>query len=73
LLDEESGQMQNNLHPQLAPEINLESQRDDAFFAAIIDYLQNGFLPSDKNTAQRVLFRQTISSSKMTNCGIWRI
>jgi hypothetical protein len=56
LLDEETGQMQNNLHSQLAPEIDLESQRDDAFFAAIIDYLQNGFLPSDKNTAQRVLF-----------------
>jgi hypothetical protein len=57
LLDEETGQMQNNLHSQLAPEINLESQRDDAFFAAIIDYLQNGLLPSDKNTAQRVLFQ----------------
>jgi hypothetical protein len=57
VLDEETGQMQNNLHSQLALEINLESQRDDAFFATIIDYLQNGFLPSDKNTAQRVLFQ----------------
>jgi hypothetical protein len=57
LLDEETGQMQNNLHLQLASEINLESQRDDAFFAAIIDCLQNGLLPSDKNTAQRVLFQ----------------
>jgi hypothetical protein len=57
LLDEETRQMQNNLHSQLAPEINLESQRDDAFFAAVIDYLQNGLLPSDKNTAQRVLFQ----------------
>jgi hypothetical protein len=57
LLDEETEQMQNNLHSQLAPEINLESQRDDAFFAAVIDYLQNGLLPSDKNTAQRVLFQ----------------
>jgi hypothetical protein len=57
LLDEETGQMQNNLHSQLAPEINLESQRDDAFFAAVIDYLQHGLLPSDKNMAQRVLFQ----------------
>jgi hypothetical protein len=57
LLDEETEQMQNNLHSQLAPEINLESQRDDAFFAAVIDHLQNGLLPSDKNTAQRVLFQ----------------
>jgi hypothetical protein len=57
LLDGETEQMQNNLHSQLAPEINLESQRDDAFFAAVIDYLQNGLLPSDKNTAQRVLFQ----------------
>jgi hypothetical protein len=57
LLDEKTGQMQNNLHSQLAPEINLESQRDDAFFAAVIDYLQTGLLPSDKNTAQRVLFQ----------------
>jgi hypothetical protein len=49
LLDEETRQMQNNLHSQLAPEINLEAQRDDdAFFAAVIDYLQNGLLPSDK-------------------------
>jgi hypothetical protein len=39
MLDEETGQMQNNLHSQLAPETNLESQRDDAFFAAVIDYL----------------------------------
>jgi hypothetical protein len=37
LLDEETGQMQNILHSQLAPEINPESQRDDAFFAAVID------------------------------------
>jgi hypothetical protein len=44
LLDEETEQMQNNLHSRVAPEINLESQRDDAFFA-------------DKNTAQRVLFQ----------------
>jgi hypothetical protein len=51
LLNEETGQMQNNLHSQLAPEINLESQRDDTFFAAVIDYLQSGFLPSDRNTA----------------------
>jgi hypothetical protein len=57
LLDEETEQMQNNLHSQLAPEFNLESQRDYAFFAAVIDYLQNGLLPSDKNTAQRVLFQ----------------
>jgi hypothetical protein len=57
LLDVETGQMQNNLHSQLAPEINLESQRDYAFFATVIDYLQNGLLPADKNTAQRVLFQ----------------
>jgi hypothetical protein len=57
LLDQETEQMQNKLHSQLAPEINLESQRDDAFFAAVIDYLQNGLLPSDKNTSQRVLFQ----------------
>jgi hypothetical protein len=57
MLDEYTRQMRNNLHSQLAPEINLESQRDDAFFAAVIDYLQHGLLPSDKNTAQRVLFQ----------------
>jgi hypothetical protein len=49
--------MQNALQTQITPQINLQSHRDDPFFAAIIDYLKEGTLPSDKNMAQRVLFQ----------------
>jgi hypothetical protein len=57
MLYDQTREMQNDLQTQITPQINLESQRDDPFFAAIIDYLKEGTLPSDKNMAQRVLFQ----------------
>jgi hypothetical protein len=37
------------------PEINLDSQKDDPFFEAIMNHLQTGALPNDRTLAQRVL------------------
>jgi hypothetical protein len=39
--------------------ITLESQKqDDLFISSIIDYLQTGQLPTDKDFARRVLFQE---------------
>jgi hypothetical protein len=70
LLDEETEQMQNNLHSQLAPEINLESQRDDAFLQQLLITYKMGSYLQTKTRHRECYFRQTISSFKMTNCGI---
>jgi hypothetical protein len=56
MLDDQAREMQNDLQTQITPQINLESQRGDPFFAAIIDYLKEGTSTSDKNMAQRVLY-----------------
>jgi hypothetical protein len=57
LLDEATSTEQANLYSQLSPQINLESQKDDPFFEAVITYLQDGALPNDKTMAQRVLYQ----------------
>jgi hypothetical protein len=54
MLDNQTRKMQNDLQTQITKQNNFESQRDDLFFAAIIDYLKEGTLPSDKYMAQRV-------------------
>ena len=56
-IDEQMREAQNQVQTQIAPVITLESQRDDVFFAAIIDYLQDEKLPSDRNLAQRILYQ----------------
>jgi hypothetical protein len=60
MLDDQTREMQNDLQTQITPQINLESQRDDPFFAAMIDYLKKGTLPSDKNMHRECCFKQTI-------------
>jgi hypothetical protein len=48
-----------NLNEQLTPMITLESQKeDDLFMSTIIDYLQTGQLPTDKDLARRVLLQE---------------
>jgi hypothetical protein len=54
MLDDQTTEMQNDLQTQVTPQINFESQRDDPLFAADIDYLKEGTLPSDKNMEQSV-------------------
>jgi hypothetical protein len=39
------------------PPITLDNQRQDHFFAEIIDYLQDDILPSDKQRAKRILIQ----------------
>jgi hypothetical protein len=56
LMDTETQHRYGNLTQQLTPLITLELQRqDDQFTSAIIDYLQTGKLPTDKDLARRVL------------------
>jgi hypothetical protein len=57
LLDEAANAEQANLYSQLSPQINLESPKDDPFFEAVITYLQDGSLPTDKAITQRVLYQ----------------
>jgi hypothetical protein len=47
LLDEEAKAEQTNLYTQISPQIYLESQKDDQFVEAVINYLQDGTLPTD--------------------------
>jgi hypothetical protein len=57
LLDEEANAEQAKLYTQISPQINLESQKDDHFFEAVINCLQDGTSPTDKAMAQRVLYQ----------------
>jgi hypothetical protein len=50
-LNEQYTQLQNHMNP----ETNLDSQRDDPSFAAIIDHPQTGAPPNDRALAQRIL------------------
>jgi hypothetical protein len=50
-LSEQYSQIQNHMNP----EINLDSQKDDPFFEAVINHLQTGTLPTDRTLAQRIL------------------
>jgi hypothetical protein len=52
-VNEQYSQLQNHM----SPEINLDSQKDDPFFEAVINLLQTGVLPTDRTLAQRILYQ----------------
>jgi hypothetical protein len=52
-LNEQYSQVQSHMNP----EINLDSQKDDPFFGAIINHLQTGAPPNDRTLAQRIVCR----------------
>ena len=55
--------------------INIDNQKHDPFFAAIIQYLQDGFLPSDKQQARRIIIQAefyTIEDNVLWRLGINR-
>ena len=57
LMDETEISEQNKLHEHMSDEVNLQTQRDDSFFAAMIDYITTGALPSDKEQAHRIVIQ----------------
>jgi hypothetical protein len=67
LSDEETRQVQNNLRSKLASEIMMHFSRQLLTTYRMGSYLQT------KTRHRGCWFRQTTSSSKMTNCGIWRV
>ena len=42
----------------ITPRVTLEAQRDDEFFSSMIDYLQTGQLPDDRQKARQILFQE---------------
>jgi hypothetical protein len=57
LLDGQTNAEEANLYTQISPQINLELQKDNQFFEAVINCLEDGTLPTDKTMAQRVLYQ----------------
>jgi hypothetical protein len=58
LMDTDMQQMYDGLRNQLIPVVNLQTQaHNDAFVAAIIEYLTTGQLPTDRDLAKRLLFQ----------------
>jgi hypothetical protein len=57
LIDSALNEHYTQLQSCMSPEINLDSERDDPFFVAIINPLQTGALPNDRAQAQRILCR----------------
>jgi hypothetical protein len=57
ITEAELNERQTQIQSQLTPAVNLQSQRDDPFFHAIIEHLQTGALPNDRTLAQRILFQ----------------
>jgi hypothetical protein len=55
LMDSALNEQYNQIQSHMNPEINLDSQKDDPFFEAIINHLQTGALPNDRTLAQRIL------------------
>jgi hypothetical protein len=57
LMDTTVNEQYTQLQNQMNPEINLDSQKDDPFFEAVINQLQSGVLPTDRTLAQRILYQ----------------
>jgi hypothetical protein len=58
LMDTDMQQMYEGLRNQLIPVVNLQTQaHNDAFVAAMIEYLTTGQLPTDRDLAKRLLFQ----------------
>jgi hypothetical protein len=57
LMDTTVNEQYTQLQNQMNPEINLDSQKDDPFFEAVINQLQTGVLPTDRTLAQRILYQ----------------
>jgi hypothetical protein len=57
LMDTTVNEQYTQLQNQMNPEINLDSQKDDPFFEAVINQLQTGALPTDRTLAQRILYQ----------------
>jgi Integrase zinc binding domain len=55
IFDEESHAAITQLQQSIIPQINLQSQAECPIFAAMIKYLQEQILPSDKQLVQRIL------------------
>jgi hypothetical protein len=55
LMDSALNEQYSQIQSHMNPEINLDSQKDDPFFEAIINHLQTGALPNDRTLAQRIL------------------
>jgi hypothetical protein len=54
-MDSTLSEQYSQIQSQINPEVNLDSQKDDPFFEAIISHLQTGALPNDRTLAQRIL------------------
>jgi hypothetical protein len=54
LTDEETIRAQEQTYNDMAVKVNLETQKDDLFFAGIINFLQTGQLPRNKDEARRI-------------------
>jgi hypothetical protein len=55
LMDSAVNEQYNQIQSHMNPEINLDSQKDDQFFEAIINHLQTGALPNDRTLAQNFM------------------
>jgi hypothetical protein len=55
LMDPTVSEQYTQIQNHMSPEINLDSQKDDPFFEAVINHLQTGVLPTDRTLAQRIL------------------
>jgi hypothetical protein len=55
LMDPTVREQYTQIQNHMSPEINLDSQKDDPFFEAVINHLQTGVLPTDRTLAQRIL------------------
>jgi hypothetical protein len=66
-LNEQYSQIQSHMNP----EINLDSQKDDPFFEAIINHLQTGALPNDRTLAQQILCQ--IDDNYIEDNQLWQL
>jgi len=67
----------NNVHADgeisrhVTPRITLLQQKDDVFFCSIINYIETGELPSDRNKARQLLFQE--NDYFMKDQKLWRL
>jgi hypothetical protein len=54
LTDEDTIFVHEQTFSDLSVKVNLQTQKDDVFFARIINYLQTGHLPKNKDDARRL-------------------
>jgi hypothetical protein len=57
LLDQEAEQAQQQVDVNVKPSVNLQTQSDCPFFASIIQYLQDGILPTSRDQANSILMQ----------------